>query len=87
MVALFVSTAKSLAAGVPATVSLMVSVTVLVPAVAACAVMVGATPSITRAALAASDPVAPGVGKVSVALLPASSLIVPPLSASAVVPV
>ena len=69
----------------PVTASLIVSVTVLVPAVAACVVTVGATPSITRAALADSEPVAPDVGKVSVALLPASSLIVPPLSASAVV--
>ena len=40
--ALFVSTAKSLAAGVPVTASLMVSVRVLVPTDAACAVIVGA---------------------------------------------
>ncbi len=42
LVALFISTAKSPAAGVPVTASLKVSVTVLVPTDAACAVIVGA---------------------------------------------
>ena len=44
---------------------------------------VGTTPSMTNALLAAKEPVAPGEASVSVALLPAASLIVPPLSASA----
>ena len=40
---------------------------------------VGAVVSITRAALAPRDPVAPGAERVRMALLPAASLMVPPL--------
>ena len=82
LAALFISTEKSSASGVPLTASLVVKVRVLVPPVAAWAVIVGAIPSITNAALAVSEPAVPDEGKVRVALLPAASLIVPPLSAS-----
>ena len=46
---------------------------------------VGTTPSITNALLAPRDPEAPGDAKVNVAALPAASLIVPLLSANALV--
>jgi phosphoglycerate dehydrogenase-like enzyme len=44
---------------------------------------VGRMPSMTMFALNPSDPVAPGAAKVTTAVLPARSLIVPPLRASA----
>ena len=47
--------------------------------------IVGTIASITRALLAPSEPAAPGAGSVSVALLLAKSLIVPLLSARALV--
>ena len=46
-------------------------------------VIVGAIPSTASAAFAPSEPEAPGVGSVSVALFVAESRIVPPLSDSA----
>ena len=46
-------------------------------------VMVGAVVSITRALLSAKEPEAPGDAKVSVALFPAASLIVPLFNVSA----
>ena len=45
--------------------------------------MVGATPSITRALLLPNELAAPGEARVKVALLLAASLMVPPLSARA----
>ena len=44
-------------------------------------VTVGAVESTTNALLAPSEPALPGVGRVSVAALPAASAIVPALSA------
>ena len=46
-------------------------------------VIVGDVVSIARALLSAKEPEAPGVAKVSVALFPAASLILPPFSVSA----
>jgi hypothetical protein len=46
-------------------------------------VIVGATPSMTMALLLPNELAAPGEASVKVALLPAASLIVPPLSANA----
>ena len=45
----------------------------------------GAVVSITRALFAPNELAAPGEGKVRVALLPAASVMVPPLSASELV--
>ena len=44
-------------------------------------VTVGTTPSITSALVAPREPAAPGDARVSVALLPAASLIEPPFKA------
>ena len=87
--ALPTKTEKSLFAGDPVTVSLVVSVIVFVPAFAAYALIVGRTPSITMALLSAREfvvPAAVGSFNVSVAERPAKSLIVPLFSASDVVP-
>ena len=81
--------------GVPLTVTASVNVTVIaatsptlrVPSevVEVTLETVGTTPSITKALLAPREPEAPGDAKVSVAALPAKSLIVPLLSANALV--
>ena len=46
-------------------------------------VVVGGMPSTTKAAFAASEPIDPGLARVRMALLPAASLMVPPLRAKA----
>jgi len=45
---------------------------------------VGASPSITRSALAARELVSPGVARLRMAALPAASLMIPPSRMSAV---
>jgi len=55
------------------------------PPAGAMALTTGAAPSMTRALFAPSELAAPGTGRVRVAVLPAASLMVPPLRASAVV--
>ena len=84
---LFDITLKSLASGAPVTASLVVKVTVLVPAVAARTLNVGIAPSMTKALLADSEPASPAATSVSVAVLPAVSSMVPLFSVSAFVPV
>jgi len=66
---------------VPVTVKVMVE-SVDVAADRARVTVVGAVVSMTSALFAASEFAAPGDAKVSVALLPAASAMVPPLSAS-----
>ena len=87
LLTLFAVTLKSPAAGEPVTASLVVKVIVLLPASAACALKVGAPPSITNALLADKDPSSAAAGSVNVAALPAASSIVPLFSTSAPVPV
>ena len=70
---------------VTVTLTVSVSLYVLSFVVDVTDVIVGAVVSITKASLAANDPAAPGVANVSVALLPGTSLIVPPFHANAVV--
>lgn len=63
-------------------VRLMVLPSTAIPETVGDVVSMG-VPSITRAALAPREPMAPGAGRVRVASLPAASLLVPPLRARA----
>ncbi len=76
-VALPTRTEKSPFAGEPVTASLIVRVTVFVPAFAATELIVGGDASIIIASTEESDPAEPAVGSVVITLLPSPSLIVP----------
>ena len=80
-------TAKSLPAGVGVEASGSEYVMSSVVPSTVRAVAVGVIVSIAMLLLSFSEPVAPGAARVSAALLPAGSAIVPPLRVSAPVPV
>ena len=76
-VAALAVTVKSPTSGEPLTLSLIVSVTIFVPAVAAALLIVGATASTTIPAMLDNDPAPPASGNVVTTLFPSLSSIVP----------